>query len=173
MIEIQIQTYASPVGPMVLGQGGDALCFADWGADRPRASVAARLNRYLRGIVYNNVSTSLLRQAAAWLDAYFGGEALPEMPPIAAFGTPLQLKTWQALAQIPRGATITYTQLAAEAGYPRAVRAVASAVGQNAHSILVPCHRVVPASGGVGNYAGGAAAKAVLLDIEKKETATV
>ena len=70
---------------------------------------------------------------------------------------------------VPFGHTITYGGLADRAGRPRAARAVGSAMATNPIAIIVPCHRVLPSTGGVGGYAGGAAAKALLLQLEGVE----
>jgi methylated-DNA-[protein]-cysteine S-methyltransferase len=72
----------------------------------------------------------------------------------------------EAARRIPAGETATYGDLAAEAGSPRAARAVGSAMATNPIPIVVPCHRVVPSTGGLGNYGGGVEIKALLLDLE-------
>ena len=72
----------------------------------------------------------------------------------------------EAARRIPPGETATYGDLAAEAGSPRAARAVGSAMATNPIPIVVPCHRVVPSTGGLGNYGGGVEIKALLLDLE-------
>jgi methylated-DNA-[protein]-cysteine S-methyltransferase len=77
-----------------------------------------------------------------------------------------QREVLRAAAAIPYGGRRTYTEVATAAGSPRAVRAAGSALGANPLCIVVPCHRVLPASGGVGGYAGGPAAKRWLLDRE-------
>lgn len=77
--------------------------------------------------------------------------------------TPFQKTVWTALLRIPKGDTVTYSELARRIGRPRAVRAVASAVASNPLMILVPCHRVVPKSGGWGRYAWGARRKSLIL----------
>jgi AraC family transcriptional regulator of adaptative response/methylated-DNA-[protein]-cysteine methyltransferase len=82
-------------------------------------------------------------------------------------GTPFQLDVWNALLKVPFGITTTYGALAAEIGRPKAFRAVGSAVGDNPIFFAVPCHRVLPASGGVGNYFWGPEIKKTLLDWEK------
>lgn len=82
-------------------------------------------------------------------------------------GTPFQLDVWKALLNIPFGGTSTYGTLAAEIGRPKAFRAVGSAVGDNPIFFAIPCHRVLPASGGVGNYYWGPEIKKALLDWEK------
>ncbi len=82
-------------------------------------------------------------------------------------GTAFQKKVWQATRKIPYGETRTYAQIAKAIGHPKAVRAVGTALGKNPVCIVVPCHRVVPSSGGIGNYAYGTAMKKWLLQHEK------
>ncbi|MGM5593567.1 MGMT family protein [Corynebacterium glucuronolyticum] len=72
------------------------------------------------------------------------------------------------MTAIPFGETRTYGQIAEAIGHPRAARAVGTACALNPVPLLVPCHRVVPAGGGVGNYAGGTAMKAALLGMERE-----
>jgi methylated-DNA-[protein]-cysteine S-methyltransferase len=87
-------------------------------------------------------------------------------------GTELQKKVWQELLRIPSGSTISYLQLAERIGKPKAVRAIANAVGKNPFAPEVPCHRVVRSDGTLGGYSavGGTATKLKLL---KKEGAKV
>jgi methylated-DNA-[protein]-cysteine S-methyltransferase len=81
-------------------------------------------------------------------------------------GSPFQLRVWEELRTIPRGATMTYGELAARLGMPGAARAVGSAVARNPISIVVPCHRVVGADGSLTGYAGGVERKRALLAME-------
>ncbi|TSC99965.1 MAG: methylated-DNA-[protein]-cysteine S-methyltransferase [Candidatus Peregrinibacteria bacterium Greene1014_49] len=76
---------------------------------------------------------------------------------------------WDALLEIPFGQTVTYGQLAKEIGHPGAARAVGTAVGDNPLAIIVPCHRVLPATGGIGEYASGSDRKEWLLKHEGVE----
>ncbi len=82
-------------------------------------------------------------------------------------GTPFQRRVWEAIALIPEGRVTTYSAIAAYLG-TRAVRAVGTAVGKNPYAPEVPCHRVVPADGRLGNYSGegGTARKQALLESE-------
>lgn len=83
-------------------------------------------------------------------------------------GTPFQRDVWRALCRIPAGTTVTYTQLARMSGHPRAIRAVANAVGKNPLPPLIPCHRVIRRDGTIGGYSGpgGLARKRELLRAE-------
>lgn len=85
-------------------------------------------------------------------------------------GTNFQIKVWEALLQIPVGATTTYEQIAAKIGNPKAVRAVGTAVGHNPIAVVVPCHRVIRKSGEFGNYRYGTARKLALLARELGQT---
>ncbi|MDP2778514.1 MAG: methylated-DNA--[protein]-cysteine S-methyltransferase, partial [Anaerolineales bacterium] len=78
-------------------------------------------------------------------------------------GTNFQIKVWEALLKIPAGTVTTYEHIAAQIGYPNAVRAVGTAVGHNPIAVLIPCHRVIRKSGEFGNYRYGAARKKALL----------
>jgi len=104
------------------------------------------------------------RAAAEALAAYFEGEvtALDRLP-VRMGGTPFQTGVWTALRAIPAGETRSYGTLAAALGTPKAVRAVGLANGANPVALIVPCHRVVGASGALTGYAGGLARKAWLL----------
>lgn len=82
-------------------------------------------------------------------------------------GTNFQVRVWEALLRLPVGYTTTYTAIAGEVGTPRATRAVASAVGRNPVSLLIPCHRVLRADGGLGGYHWGLGRKRALLAWER------
>lgn len=81
-------------------------------------------------------------------------------------GTEFQRSVWKALLQIPKGEVISYGDVANDIGKPKASRAVGSAVGENPVSLIVPCHRVVQSSGGLGNYGWGVDLKEKILQIE-------
>jgi AraC family transcriptional regulator of adaptative response/methylated-DNA-[protein]-cysteine methyltransferase len=83
-------------------------------------------------------------------------------------GTVFQLRVWQALRAIPRGETRSYSQLAREMGEPNATRAVARACATNRVALLVPCHRVVGASGSLTGYRWGVQRKQQLLEAERE-----
>jgi len=89
--------------------------------------------------------------------------------PVDIRATAFQWRVWQALQRIPHGETRSYTQIAAEIGAPRAVRAVASACARNRLAVVVPCHRVIRADGSLGGYRWGMARKRALLDHEAAE----
>lgn len=83
-------------------------------------------------------------------------------------GTPFQVEVWKALTSIPEGTTVTYTDVANMIGRPESVRAVASAIAENKIGMFIPCHRVVPMQGGVGEYRWGTDRKERILEWEKE-----
>lgn len=116
---------------------------------------------------------SVFDEAAAWLDAYFGGQNPdPSCLPLCPAGTTFRQQVWQLLLEIPYGETVTYGQLAkeyeAKFGQKTSPRAVGGAVGHNPISVIIPCHRVVGGDGTLTGYAGGMNRKNFLLDLEQK-----
>jgi len=107
------------------------------------------------------------------LAEYFAGERQEFNVPLKMAGTPFQRHVWRELARIPYGTTITYAELAQRIGRPTASRAVGHANGRNPISILVPCHRVIGATGELTGYAGGIRAKKWLLELERAALADV
>ena len=109
----------------------------------------------------------LLEWAAEELRHYFRGELRRFTFPVEMHGTPFQRSVWEALRTIPYGETRTYGQIAALIGHPRAARAVGMANHRNPLCLVVPCHRVVGAGGGLTGYAGGLEIKRRLLALEQ------
>ncbi len=105
----------------------------------------------------------LLDEAERQLLAYFAGTLQTFELPLVPTGSEFQRSVWSALRTIPYGTTISYAQLAGVVGKPRAARAVGQANGANPIAIIVPCHRVIAAGGGLGGYAGGLEIKSELL----------
>lgn len=113
--------------------------------------------------------TALLSGVTEQLGEYFKGARTSFDIPLAMEGTEFQLQVWAALQAIPYGETRTYGEQATMIGRPTAVRAVGAANGRNPISIIVPCHRVLGASGSLTGFAGGVATKAQLLALEQHQ----
>ncbi|MEM9037765.1 MAG: methylated-DNA--[protein]-cysteine S-methyltransferase [Actinomycetota bacterium] len=109
----------------------------------------------------------VLDATAAQLDEYFAGERTSFDLPLDLRGTEFQVAAWEALAEIPYGETVSYSEQAERIGRPTAVRAIGAANGKNPVSIVLPCHRVVGADGSLTGFAGGVDAKRALLDHEQ------
>jgi methylated-DNA-[protein]-cysteine S-methyltransferase len=116
----------------------------------------------------------VLDRAAVQLGQYFAGERTAFGLPLVTGGSRLQELVWAALQAVPYGTTTTYGRIAGDIGLgPGAARAVGAANGRNPLSIVVPCHRVVGASGALTGYAGGLEAKRRLLAHEARVTGAV
>jgi len=113
----------------------------------------------------------VFRNAASQLEAYFAGELKVFDLPLAPRGTDFQQTVWAKLLTIPYGQTRTYSQIAAALGSPNAVRAVGAANGRNPIPIVIPCHRVIGASGKLVGFGGGLPLKRKLLDLESPQIA--
>ncbi|MBV2363168.1 methylated-DNA--[protein]-cysteine S-methyltransferase [Streptomonospora sp. NEAU-YY374] len=146
----------SPLGPLTLVASGEALAGLYMAGQRhrpPQESFGPR-------------RAGLLAPVAAWLEAYFAGQRPAFTAPLALEGTPFQRAVWQALRDVPYGATLTYAQLAERVGRPAAVRAVGAANGRNPVGVVVPCHRVVGSDGSLTGHGGGLERKRFLLELE-------
>jgi methylated-DNA-[protein]-cysteine S-methyltransferase len=108
----------------------------------------------------------VLDQAALQLAEFERGERAEFDLPLAPEGTVFQLAVWRALTNIKAGALSQYGRIAQEVGAPAAARAVGAAVGRNPLSVIIPCHRVIGASGALTGYAGGVERKRALLVFE-------
>lgn len=100
------------------------------------------------------------------LREYFAGRLREFTFPLAPKGTPFQLAVWNALLEIPYGATTSYSDLALRIGKPSAARAVGAANGANPIPVIIPCHRVIGANGSLTGYGGGIERKQWLLALE-------
>jgi methylated-DNA-[protein]-cysteine S-methyltransferase len=123
-----------------------------------------------RDEIERNNPNPLTKRCVKELLAFFEGKLSKFSVPFSFHGTPFQKKVWYAIHAIPFGKTKTYGELAKKIGNPKAVRAVGTATGKNPLCILVPCHRVLPADGSIGNYASGPAKKAFLLTLEHRQS---
>lgn len=115
--------------------------------------------------------TAVSEQTKKWLDVYFSGKAPDFTPPLCFAGiSPFRRRVWEIMLEIPFGHTSTYgkiaKQIAVETGKKVSAQAVGGAVGHNAVSIIIPCHRVVGTGGSLTGYAGGIDKKIALLKIE-------
>ena len=109
----------------------------------------------------------VLEQTVAQISEYFAGHRRRfDLALDLVRGTVFQRSVWQALQAIPPGKTLSYGEISAKMGNPGAVRAVGAAIGRNPISIIVPCHRVIGASGALTGYAGGLERKKALLELE-------
>jgi len=158
----------TPFGWMIVGATLRGLCWLSLAETKAEAEASLR-EEFPAATLRRDPSLSRLVDAA--LASVREGSDLSggrgQFGALDLRGTVFQLRVWQALRQIPRGQTRSYSQLAREMGIPKSVRAVARACALNRVSVLVPCHRVVGADGSLTGYRWGAQRKRKLLDAER------
>lgn len=162
---IHIQHFFSPCGELVLTSYADKLCLCDWFDSPCYERNKRRIERYLKAS-FKTETSSVLEEAKRQLDEYFSGNRKAFTIPLHLVGTDFQQQVWNELLNIPYGSTTSYKEIAQSIGKPKAVRAVAGAIGANGISILIPCHRVLGSDNSLTGYAGGLKAKKMLLQIE-------
>ena len=111
---------------------------------------------------------SRFAEARRQLEEYFAGDRTEFDLPLRPTGTPFQQEVWAALRTIPYGEVRSYREIATQIGRPGASRAVGLANGRNPIAVIVPCHRVIGASGALTGYGGGLDRKRLLLDLEAR-----
>jgi len=159
----------TPVGSMLALASDAALVALEFGAAERHERLEARLARWVPAHRVLDGGNAVLDAAAAWLEAYFAGRAAPALaPPLAMIGTAFERRVWSELLRIPAGETRSYGQIAEAIGLRHGARAVGLANGANPLAIVVPCHRVIGASGTLVGYGGGLDRKRWLLDHERR-----
>jgi AraC family transcriptional regulator of adaptative response/methylated-DNA-[protein]-cysteine methyltransferase len=155
----------SPVGRILVAATSRGACFVEIGPD-DATLVKALAKEFPEAAIAPGPAPGLSALAGAARAAVAGAPVVAGLP-LDVRGTAFQWRVWRALAAIPAGETRTYADVAQAVGVPPAARAVGRACATNPVALLIPCHRVVPKTGGVGNYRWGAAVKEALLAIER------
>jgi AraC family transcriptional regulator of adaptative response/methylated-DNA-[protein]-cysteine methyltransferase len=160
-LKIRYARHGGPFGPFFLAVTDKGICALSFVDGRNAGKELAELRKtWSRAeIVEDPAGTK------AVADRIFGPPGKNPGVPLSAIvkGTNFQVKVWEALVRIPPGCVVSYEDLAARIGFPRAVRAVGNAVARNPVSFLIPCHRVIRKTGAFGNYGGGTARKKAML----------
>jgi methylated-DNA-[protein]-cysteine S-methyltransferase len=153
----QYKVIDSPVGPIILVASDTALVSVMWGQSESHA-----------GRYKSKIEHPILVNTELQLREYFLGQRTTFDIPLGPKGTEFQKRVWQELSKIPYGQTISYGEQARRLGRPKSARAVGAANGKNPIGIIIPCHRVIGASGSMTGFAGGIEIKRQLLAIEGK-----
>jgi methylated-DNA-[protein]-cysteine S-methyltransferase len=153
-------TFQSPLGPLCLTSNSEAITAVEFATQGSSCDTTP--------------ADGPLRQCHEELLAYFAGSLRTfTVPVVFQRGTEFQRNVWRALQTIPYGTCISYRELAETIERPKAARAVGNANNKNPLAILVPCHRVIGASGGLVGYASGVDKKRFLLELEGYLSASV
>ena len=165
-IEIDYSYEATPFGDIFIASSARGVCSVQFVLNEPESvcplATLAQQYPYAR---FQAQSRHWHTQIAQWICGDLS-VSLSQKIPLRLRGTPFQLKVWEALLKIPAGQLYSYQQVAEHMGQPSAVRAVASAIAKNPIAYLIPCHRVIRASGVVGEYHWHTSRKLALLSTE-------
>lgn len=158
--------YGSPVGGIVLASDGETLTglWFDDSKHRPAEP----------GQPAEDGTLPVLEETKQWLDIYFSGRDPGFVPRLGIRATAFRKTVWEILLTIPYGKTVTYGEVAARAAKQMrlsrmSAQAVGGAVGHNPIALIIPCHRVIGADGGLTGYGGGIERKRMLLEMESRE----
>lgn len=154
------RTIDSPVGPLTIAGDGQAVSHLRM---QDQTHPPAGRDRW-------QDDPAAFADAVEQLDAYFAGELTEFDLELRPEGTTFQMRVWHALCQIPYGETRSYGEIADQIDKPCAARAVGLANGRNPIGIVVPCHRVIGASGSLTGYGGGVDRKRLLLALEREHS---
>jgi AraC family transcriptional regulator, regulatory protein of adaptative response / methylated-DNA-[protein]-cysteine methyltransferase len=151
------------LGSILVAATARGICAIELG-DAPEPLVEGLRNRFRNADLRRGDAEfgRIVSQVVAFVD---NPKRVPDLP-LDVRGTAFQEKVWRILAEIPFGGTATYAEVAAKAGCPNAVRAVASAIAHNKLAVAIPCHRVVRTGGALSGYRWGVERKAKLLERE-------
>jgi methylated-DNA-[protein]-cysteine S-methyltransferase len=155
----------TPIGRLLVVNGPQGLVRIAFEGESEDAALAQVASVFGPRVIGSDRELATERDA---LSEYFEGDTRELTLPVdlRLMHAPFRRTVLETLREVPRGKTVSYGELAARAGNPRAARAVGSACAHNPIPIVVPCHRVLPGSGRLGNYAGGPERKRVLLELE-------
>jgi AraC family transcriptional regulator of adaptative response/methylated-DNA-[protein]-cysteine methyltransferase len=150
--------FDSPFGPALVTGTARGICGIAFASEAGEDAAFADLTGRWPAAAFTESPGRL----APWVDSAFGqGGGGPT--PLVMIGAPFQIKVWEALMRIPSGHVTTDSEIAGAIGHPKAVRAVGTAVGRNPISLLIPCHRALRKSGGLGGYHWGLPVKRAIL----------
>ena len=167
-LEILWGWFESPFGPALVMGTDKGICGIGFAAETGAEAVMADLTSRWPKATYTEDVAALAPLAA---QAFPRDGSNREPAQLFLIGAPFQIKVWEALMQVPTGHVTTYSDIARVIGHPKAVRAVGTAVGRNPVSWLIPCHRALRKSGGLGGYHWGLPVKRTMLAWEAAEIA--
>ena len=165
LIDVAVSTVESPIGDLLVAVTPQGLVRLAFDPEQVLEELAERISPR---VAEAPIRLDPVRRE---LDEYFAGHRRAfDIAVDWSLTSGFRRRVLEATARIPTGEVTTYGALARQVGKPTAARAVGGAVGSNPVAIVVPCHRVLPASGGVGNYGGGPDRKEFLLELEHADT---
>ncbi len=188
-LKITWGTHASPLGEIIVAKTAKGICWLGFMMDEKPDHCIMRMKRYWPKAAFAQNDDSIKNEGEIIANIWSPQPPLPvgfasfPSPPFRGerdqgrggrlkldiYGTNFQIQVWQALLKIPAGETLTYQDIANQVGRPKASRAIGNAVGANPVSLLIPCHRVIRATGIIDNYGWGSPRKKLILAMEAQK----
>jgi AraC family transcriptional regulator of adaptative response/methylated-DNA-[protein]-cysteine methyltransferase len=166
-LTIRYAYHPTPVGDVLIAETEKGLCWLGFVVDGDRNPAMQRMHRTWANANFVEDARGTAETAHKIICIWQGAEQ--SKLHLHLYGTNFQIQVWQALLKIPGGSTVSYQTVAQSIGKPKASRAVGSAVGANPISLLIPCHRVIQASGIIENYGWGTPRKKLILALEQEQ----
>ncbi len=164
--ELRVTQFNTRIGFMTAAATETGLCLLQYSDSERLGSQFLHIAKALDAVpsVSTNEHLSLIEsQLTDWLCAARDTITVP----YECYGTEFQKRVWQKISEVPYGSTVTFGEIAFSVNRPGAIRAVAAAIGANTMAVVLPCHRVVSAGGGIKGYSGGIDRKKWLIEFEK------
>lgn len=161
--------FDSPLGTIYLCSTKKGLCLLEFDDQKRIESHFIQFKKYW-DIELAEKETKITAKTKQQLEAYFNNQLTVFDIPLDIAGTDFQLNVWNELLKVPFGITRSYKEQAIAVGNLKAIRAVATANGENRISIIIPCHRIIGSDGSLTGYGGGIWRKQQLLELESTQT---
>ncbi|MFP4313554.1 MAG: bifunctional transcriptional activator/DNA repair enzyme AdaA, partial [Alphaproteobacteria bacterium] len=158
--------YPSVLGNIIVAKTHKGICWLGFMMEESAQHCIARMQSHWPKAQFRRDDKAIEKEGRHLLDIWSGQSSGEQKIKLDLYGTNFQLQVWQALLRIPSGKTLTYQNIAKQLNRPKASRAIGNAVGANPVSVLIPCHRVIRASGIIDNYGWGSPRKKMLLALE-------
>lgn len=169
-MNIKYGFHPSPIGEILVAQTEIGVCWLGFVMNENRDQVIDMMKKHWPDALFEEDEAKTRGSAEHILKIWKRQGDANRRLKLHLHGTNFQIQVWQALLKIPSGSLVSYQDVANALGYPKASRAVGTAVGANPVSLLIPCHRVIQKSGIVENYLWGSSRKKILLAMEAGDT---
>lgn len=170
-LKIIYGTHATPIGEIMVAKTEKGICWLGFMMDEKPDHCVARIQRHWPKAKLVHDDEAVREDCEKIMSIWRGQGDKKKKLKLDLYGTNMQIQVWQALLKIPTGETVTYMDIAKQVGKPKASRAIGNAVGANPVSLIIPCHRVIRATGIIDNYGWGSPRKKLILAMESGLTA--
>lgn len=164
-LQLQVHIMSSPLGDLLVAATAEGICRLSFCDDRQSSLLS--MQKEFPYFEISPMDTVMIADAESIIESALRGMT-PQRLRLHIHCTDFQYKVCEAMLRIPCGALTTYGHIAAMAGKPKAFQATGTAVSRNPVGILIPCHRVIPADGSLGNYYWGSDIKRYLIERETR-----